>query len=412
MTAITQEEKWKQQIDLLNEKQRRYFAAYEVKTLGYGGISKFSEATGISRDTIYQGIHEIESGGKYEGDRIRHPGAGRKKLADQVPGLVDALKKEANPKADKRVILRWATRSAEHISAALKLRGYPTSPSTVQRICKQKGYALRANKKDLSSGADHPDRDAQFQYINEKARLMQDKGVPVLSIDAKKTEKIGNFQMKGSELMPPGENIHVEDHDFGMKDPKKKDRILKAIPYGIFDITRNEGFINVGIDHNTAELAGESLFRWWNQYGKKEYPKAQEILIFCDSGSSNGKSNRLWKAVLQDFANRTGVTLHVCHYPPGTSKWNDIEHELFCYITTNWRATPLTAYDVVLELIRHTTTKKGLRVYAVLDEHDYETGKGKEITDEDIDAFNIIKDDFHSDWNYSIKPQAEMSILN
>lgn len=397
---------------LLNEKDQRYYSATEALAFGYGGVAEFSRVTGISRDKIYYGIEEIETGNTLTGERIRRPGAGRKKKTEKMPKLSSAIELEAVPKTDKRVIIKWTTHSIKHIRTALKHRGFFVGVMTIYRILKEKGYALRANKKDVGGGRDHPDRDKQFRYINMMGLKMQVQGFPILSIDAKNTEKIGNFKMKGEEWMPSGESIHVNDHDFGVKDKRKKGRIMKAIPYGVYDVVRKRGFVNVGIDHNTAELAGESLFRYWTNYGKKEYAGASEILLFCDSGSANGSRNRLWKVVLQDVANRTGLTMHVCHYPPGTSKWNDIEHEMFSYITINWRARPLTAYEVVLEQIRNTTTETGLKIHAVLDENDYETKKGKEIADEDIDALNIEKHVFHGEWNYTVRPQAEMQVLN
>jgi len=264
------------------------------------------------------------------------------------------------------------------------------------------GYALKANKKDIEGGKDHPDRDAQFQHINMAGLTMQLQGFPIISIDAKKTEKIGNLKNQGKEWHPPGEETKVNVYDFGEKDKKTK-KVMKAIPYGIYDILKKQGFVNVGIDANTAEFAVSSIARWWETVGLKEYPKASEILLFADCGSSNGYKNRLWKYSLQQFADKSGLTVHVCHYPPGTSKWNAIEHAMFCYITFNWRAKPLTAYEVVLEFIRHTTTKTGLKITAMLDENTYE--KGREINDEQMEQLTIQKDDFHPEWNYSIKPR-------
>jgi hypothetical protein len=405
MQAIPQEERWRKQLEPLNEKQRRYYAAYEVKTLGFGGISRFSEATGISRDTIHQGINEVESGKILEGDRVRRIGGGRSKITVKTPHVLDAIELEANPKTDKRTIVKWTSHSIEHITNAVNLRGFLVSLMSVYRILKEKGYALKANKKDTEGGKDHPDRDLQFQHINMQGLKMQIQGFPILSIDAKKTEKIGNLKNNGKEWHPSGETTKVNVYDFGEKDKKTK-KIKKAIPYGIYDILKKKGFINVGIVANTAEFAVASLTAWWNTTGKTQYEKATEILLFADCGSSNGNTNKLWKYSLQQFANRTGLIIHVCHYPPGTSKWNAIEHEMFSYITINWRAKPLTAYEVVLELIRHTTTKAGLRVQAVLDENTYETGK--KITKKQIQQLSIQGDDFHPEWNYTIKPLAHL----
>jgi len=275
---------------------------------------------------------------------------------------------------------------------------------TVYNILKEKGFAMRANKKDLEGGTNHPDRNKQFEFINMTGLKAQFQNFPIVSIDAKKTEKIGNMKNNGKEWLPKGEDVKVDTYDFGHKDPKKKGRIMKAIPYGVYDVLKKQGFMNVGIDHNTAEFAVESLTRWWQTSGKQSYPKATEILLFSDSGSSNGITNKLWKYSLQEFANQTELTVRVCHYPPGTSKWNAIEHEMFSFININWRAKPLTAYEVVLELIRHTATKTGLKIEVMLDENDYQIGK--KITDEQMASLNIQRDEFHPEWNYCIKPQV------
>jgi len=401
-TSLTLEQKWQDTLPELNEKQQRYYAAREAKAYGFGGVAAFARATGMSRDTVQQGIKEIESGNTLQGGRIRRPGGGRKKLEEHQPSLVDAVETEANPKTDKRVVVRWTSHSIAHIAEAVAKRGFTVGLETVRRILKDKGYALKANKKDLEGGTDHPDRDEQFRHINMMGLKMQLKQQPIMSIDAKKTEKIGNMKNAGKEWMPPGEDTKVDVYDFGQKDPNKKGRIMKAIPYGVYDVLKKQGFVNVGIDHNTAEFAVASLTTWWDTKGKQEYSEADEILLFCDSGSSNGAKNKLWKYCLQQFANRTGLAVHVCHYPAGTSKWNAIEHEMFSFITINWRATPLTAYEVILERIRHTTTKTGMRLEAVLDEHEYETGK--KITDEQLRSINIQGDAFHPEWNYTIRP--------
>ena len=403
-TSLTLEQKWQDTLPELNEKQQRYYAAREAKAYGFGGVAAFARATGMSRDTVQQGIKEIESGNTLQGGRIRRPGGGRKKLEEHQPGLTDAVETEANPKTDKRVVVRWTSHSIAHIAEAVAKRGFTVGLETVRRILKDKGYALKANKKDLEGGTDHPDRDEQFRHINMMGLKMQLKQQPIMSIDAKKTEKIGNMKNAGKEWMPPGEDTKVDVYDFGQKDPNKKGRIMKAIPYGVYDVLKKQGFVNVGIDHNTAEFAVASLTTWWDTKGKQEYPEADEILLFCDSGSSNGAKNKLWKYCLQQFANRTGLAVHVCHYPAGTSKWNAIEHEMFSFITINWRATPLTAYEVILERIRHTTTKTGMRLEAVLDEHEYETGK--KITDEQLRSINIQGDAFHPEWNYTIRPHG------
>ncbi len=389
----------------LNEKQRRLYAAFEAKQYGYGGVTLFSQATGINRDTINEGIKEIESGTILTGDRVRRPGGGRTKAIVKMPKLEDAIELEANPKTDRRVMVKWTSNSLEHILQALQLRGFHVSLMTVYNILREKGYALKANKKDIEGGEDHPDRDGQFQYLNMMGLKMQLQGFPILSIDAKKTEKIGKLKNNKFEWMPKGEATKVNVYDFGEKDKQTK-KIKKAIPYGVYDVLKKLGFVNVGIDHNTAAFAGESLRSYWEQDGKKNYPEATEILLFADSGSSNGIRNTLWKAALQRFSNRTGLTVHVCHYPPGTSKWNSIEHEMFSFITINWRAKPLTAYEVILELIRHTTTKTGLTIHAVLDTNTYETGK--RLTEEELKQIQIKGHVFHPEWNYTVKPNIDM----
>src|SRR5271169_1070707 len=308
---ISIEQKWQDTLPELNEKQRRYYAAREAKAYGYGGVVAFARATGMNRDTINQGIKELEAGNILQGSRIRRPGGGRKKLDTHQPGLTDAVETEANPKTDKRVLIKWTSNSFDHIVRAVRQRGFQVARGTVGRILKSKGYALKANKKDLEGGKDHPDRDKQFRHINMMGLKMQIQGLPILSIDTKKTEKIGNRKNGGKEWLPPGEETKVDVYDFGQKDPKKKGRILKAIPYGIYDVLKKQGFVNIGIDHNTAEFAVASLTAWWDTLGKQIYPDATDILLFCDSGSSNGSNNRLWKWCLQQFANQTNLTVHV-----------------------------------------------------------------------------------------------------
>lgn len=403
-TSLTVEQKWRDTLPELNEKQRRYYAAREAKVYGFGGVTAFARATGMNRDTINQGIKELEAGNTLQGDRIRRPGGGRKKLEQHQPGLTDAVETEANPKTDKRVVVRWTSHSIAHIAEAVTKRGFTVGLETVRRILKDKGYALKANKKDIEGGTDHPDRDEQFRHINMMGLKMQLQEQPIMSIDAKKTEKIGNMKNNGREWMPAGETTNVDVYDFGQKDPNKKGRIMKAIPYGVYDVLKKQGFVNVGIDHNTAEFAVASLTNWWSTIGSTQYAGVTDILLLCDSGSSNGSNNKLWKYSLQQFADRTGLTVHVCHYPPGTSKWNAIEHEMFSFINLNWRARPLVAYEVILELIRHTTTKTGLTIQAILDEHEYETGK--KITDEQMRRVDIQGDAFHPEWNYTIRPHG------
>jgi len=389
-------------LPLLNEKQRRHYLATEALRLGYGGVSTVAHASGMSRVTLTKGIAEIRVGVPTD-TRIRHAGGGRKKLTDKQPQLVPAIELAANTKTDKRTVVKWTSHSIAHITGAVTTRGFHTSFKTVWNILKALGYAMKANNKDVEGGTDHPDRDAQFQHINMNGLKMQVQGFPILSIDAKKTEKLGNLKNNGKEWMPEGETTKVNAYDFGEKDEQTK-QIKKAIPFGIYDVLTKQGFVNVGITRNTAEFAVASLLSWWNTSGKQAYPTAGEILLFADCGSSNGYKNKLWKYCLQQFATTTGLIVHVCHYPPGTSKWNAIEHEMFSFITINWRARPLTGYNVVLELIRHTTTKTGLKINAVLDTNTYEIGR--KITDEQMRELTIQGDDFHPEWNYTITPQV------
>lgn len=384
-----------------NERQRRIYAGSLAKQYGYGGITQVHKKTGMDPHTIARGLRELHEEPVL--GRIRNPGGGRKKLEDKNPHLISAIELEANPKTDKRTIVKWTSHSLEHIAEAVIKRGFSLAPKSVWRILKTLGYALKANKKDVEGGNNHPDRDAQFQHINMRGLKMQIQGFPILSIDCKKTEKIGNMKNNGQEWLPQGEETRVDVYDFGEKDKQTK-RIKKAIPYGIYDVLRKQGFVNVGIDHNTAEFAVASLTKWWETSGKGKYPEANSILLFADCGSSNGYKNKLWKYSLQQFTNSTGLIVHVCHYPPGTSKWNAIEHEMFSFITINWRARPLIAYETVLELMRHTTTKTGLRVDAILDENKYETGK--KVSDEDMKKINIHGDEFHPEWNYTISPKT------
>lgn len=384
-----------------NERQRRIYAGSLARQYGYGGITQVHKETGMDSHTITRGMQELVREPLL--DRVRELGGGRKKTEHHQPHIIDAIELEANPKTDKRTIVKWTSNSLANIVQAVKQRGFQIAKTAVRRILIEQGYALKANKKDIEGGKDHPDRDRQFQHLNMQGLKMQLQGFPILSIDAKKTEKIGNMKNNGLEWMPKGETTKVNVYDFGEKDTKTKE-IKKAIPYGVYDILKKTGFVNVGIDTNTAEFAVASLRTWWDTTGKNIYSKATEILLFADCGSSNGYKNKLWKYCLQQLATNTGLIVHVCHYPPGTSKWNDIEHAMFSFITINWRAKPLTAYEVVLELIRHTSTKTGLKIEAVLDKNHYETGK--KITDKQMQTLNIQGDEFHPEWNYTITPQT------
>lgn len=386
----------------LNEIQWRHFLAMEALRIGHGGINQVMQTSGADWKTIKRGIEEVQQEKLYHpGGRIRQIGGGRKKLSFATPELPALVEKIADPKGDPMRTIRWTTYSLEHIATAVKKLGHTISPMSVYRILKAKGFALKANKKEIEGTSNHRDRNLQFEYINKLGLRMQLLGAIVLSVDAKKTELLGRFKNNGREWQPKGSNELVNVHDFGEKDVDGKR--IKAIPYGVYNILKRQGFVNVGIDHNTASFAVESIRRYWESYGKQEY-RTKEMMILADGGSSNGAKNRLWKVSLQQLANETGLTIHVCHYPPGTSKWNAIEHELFSFISINWRAKPLVSYEVMLELLNHTTTKAGLTVTAVKDTNLYQTGI--KITDKEMATLNIIRDDFHGDWNYTIKPQT------
>jgi len=315
-TVILYHSKYDRLFPELSERSQRLLAAADAKLLGYGGITLVHKASGLARSTIHIGLRELEEQ-PYEGTRIRKKGGGRKNITSRLEGLEDTIELAAHPKTDKRVIVKWTSHSIEHITKAVKERGFFVSFMTVYNILKAKGYALKANKKDLEGGSDHPDRDAQFQHITMMGLKMQLQGFPILSIDAKKTEKIGNLKNNGREWMPKGKETKVNVYDFGKK---IQGRIVKAIPYGIYDVLKKQGFVRVGVDHNTAEFAVASLIHWWQMEGQKEYEKATELLLFADCGSSNGYKNRLWKYCLQELANTTGLIVHVCHYTTGTYK--------------------------------------------------------------------------------------------
>jgi transposase len=387
---------------MMNEKFKRRWAACEAITIGRGGISAVARATGISRTTIRKGIAEIkhnypELAQDIDAQRIREPGGGRRSLAATDETLTSDLKRLIEPatRGEPTSALLWTSKSTRHLAEALGRLGHQVSYRTVARMLEQLGYSLQANRK-TGEGKQHPDRDAQFEYINRTVRRFQRRGQPVISVDAKQRELLGNFKQKGREWHPVGCPEPVDMYDF------KDEELGVAIPYGVYDVTRDEGWVSVGIDHNTAEFAVASIRRWWRRMGSPTYPEATELLITADSGSSNGSRSRLWKLRLQDLADETGLAVHVCHFPPGTSKWNKIEHRMFCHITENWRARPLLSRTVVVNLIGHTTTRTGLTIQAQLDKGRYP--KGIEVSDEEFAAIRIKADRFHGDWNYTINP--------
>jgi transposase len=380
----------------LNEKSKRLFAAAEAISLG--NISLVSRAMDISEETIKKGCNELESGESLSDDKIRVPGGGRKKVVDKDPTVVSDLETLIEPtsRGDPESPLRWTSKSTRKLAEELKKMGHKVSHSRVADMLHVLGYSLQANKKTIE-GTSHPDRDQQFNYINEKCKAFQEERQPVISVDAKKKESVGNFKNNGKELCPIKEPINVNVYDF-------KDKELgKVNPYGVYDIFSNEGWVSVGLDNDTASFAVETIRRWWYLMGCKVYPDAKKLMITADCGGSNGYRVRLWKVELQKLADETGLEISVCHFPPGTSKWNKIEHRLFSYITLNWRGKPLTSYEVIVNLIAATTTSKGLKVKCVLDKSAYP--KGIKIMKEEIEELGIIHDEFHGEWNYIFKPR-------
>jgi hypothetical protein len=385
----------------LDERRRRQWAAAEARDAGWGGISLVARATGLSRPTIMAGLKELElssSSRAAVAARVRSPGGGRRMLTQSDPGLLDALERLIDPatRGDPMSPLRWTCKSTDKLAEELTRQNHPISDRTVAMLLKQQGYSLQANRK-TREGSSHPDRNAQFEYINRQVMAFQRRQQPVISVDTKKKELVGEFKNAGEEWQPKGQPEKVGVHDF----PDKK--LGKAIPYGVYDQICNEGWVSVGIDHDTAEFACASIQRWWNEMGSARFPRASKLLITADGGGSNSSRNRLWKKSLQGLANELGMILKVCHFPPGTSKWNKIEHRLFCFITKNWRGRPLTTYEVIVNLIASTTTKTSLIVRAALDSRQYETGI--KVTDEELAHLCVTPARFHGEWNYSIKPK-------
>jgi hypothetical protein len=389
---------------VLGERARRLWAATEARAIGRGGISRVAEATGLSRITIRAGLNELRSTPGGEGDvvgRVRRPGGGRKPLTEHDPELLSALEALVDPvtRGDPMSPLRWTCKSADKLASELTASGHPASERTVSRLLHVLGYSLQSNRKTIE-GKDHPDRDAQFRHINRRVKAFQRRGQPVASVDTKKKELIGRFRNGGREWRPKRHPEEVKVHDFVEKG------LGKAIPYGIYDPTDNTGWVSVGIDHDTAEFAVETLRRWWRAMGSRVYPGATELLITADGGGSNGTRCRLWKWELQGLADEIGLRISVCHFPPGTSKWNKIEHRMFCHITENWRGRPLVSREVVVNLIGHTTTKQGLSIRSELDTNSYPLGR--KVTAEQMEAMDIRKDRFHGEWNYTILPRPSI----
>jgi hypothetical protein len=384
----------------LDERTRRLTAASEAKALGYGGVTLVHRACGLSRKAIRKGIQEMEAGVRLEG-RIRRPGGGRKAITESDPKLVDRLEAiiEEQTRGDPESPLRWTCKSTRAIADALTRRKHPVSHTKVAQILHYEGYSLQGNRK-TEEGEDHPARDAQFRHINAAVKQSLKQGWPVISVDTKKKELIGNYYNGGQQWLPAKQPRQVLGHDFPQPD------VPRAYPYGIYDIGRNTGFVNVGTDHDTGAFAVASIRGWWRQEGKRLYPKAQRLLITADAGGSNGWRLRLWKVELQKFADESGLTISVCHFPPGTSKWNKIEHRLFSFISSSWRGEPLRDYETIVNLIAETTTAKGLRVTCRLDRRKYRTGR--KVTAEEMKQVNIYPETFHGEWNYVIQPHNNL----
>jgi transposase len=381
----------------LTERGRRLAVAAEARALGYGGIARVARASGVSRSTIQRGLREIGRRGRRLGvEKVRRPGGGRKKLQELEPRLAIDLDRLVEPavRGDPESPLRWTSKSLRTLARELQEMGHDVSYPTVGRLLVEAGYSMQSNQKSKEGGK-HPDRNAQFEYLYSQVRRQQRRGQPVISVDTKKKELIGDFKNGGQEWLPQGKPRRVRVHDFIIKTKGK------AIPYGVYDLTRNAGWVSVGIDHDTAAFAVNSIRRWWRAMGKRTYPGADSLLITADSGGSNAAKSRLWKWELQRLANETGLSICVHHLPPGTSKWNKIEHRLFSFISQNWRGRPLTSLAVIVNSIAATKTQAGLRVRCEIDRERYP--KGLKVTDEQLAAVNIKRHKFHGDWNYSIR---------
>jgi transposase len=383
----------------LTERTRRLFAANEALSLGWGGISAVSRATGLSRQVISDGIQELQGGKRAEEGRVRRKGGGRKSNVSKDPKLCEDLERLVEPvtRGDPESPLRWTSKSVRKLAKELQGMGHQVSHELVSELLHALGYSLQANRKTQEGGT-HADRNAQFEHLNAQAAAFLATGEPVVSVDAKKKELVGDFKNPGREWQPQGVPEEVRVYDFPIKG------LGRATPYGVYDLGRNAGWVNVGMDHDTAAFAVESLRRWWNEVGRQQYAEAKRLLISADGGGSNGSRVRLWKWELQQLADETGLCITVCHLPPGTSKWNKIEHRLFAWISQNWRGKPLVSYAVILKLIAATTTEAGLTVQCQLDTNPYPTGR--KISDEEMATLSIQPDSFHGEWNYTISPRA------
>ena len=393
-------EKYQMLAPSLNERTLRLFAAAEARYLGHGGISLVARAIEVSRDRISRGLQDIETEKKLKPDRIRRHGGGRKKQVDEDPTLRKDLEQLISPytRGDPESPLRWTCKSVRKLAAELNRKGHQVSHSSVASLLHEMNYSLQSNRK-TTEGKQHPDRDAQFKYINQKSQEQQRRGQPVISVDTKKKELVGDFKNAGREWRPQGDPEKVRGHDFIDKE------LGKVAPYGVYDLIRNNGWVSVGIDHDTAAFAVATIRQWWRKMGRQAYSKASHLLITADSGGSNSARNRLWKVELQKLSNQTGLTITVCHFPPGTSKWNKIEHRMFSFITKNWRGKPLADRVTIVNLIGSTKTEEGLKIRCELDTNTYP--KGIKISDAEMEKMELKKHEFHGDWNYTIYPNKK-----
>jgi len=389
--------KFKSVWPLLNERSRRVLAASEAMSVGYGGVTLVRRACGLSRKAITKGLREIQGAASPSAERIRCPGGGRKRLTEANPGLLPALESliESGTRGDPESPLRWICKSTRTLAAELTKKKHPVSYVKVAQLLHAQNYSLQSNRK-TEEGADHPDRDAQFRHINQCVKKALAVGMPVISVDTKKKELVGNYDNAGRQWRTAKQPQPVSGHDFPGPE------VPRAYPYGIYDLGLNAGFVNVGTDHDTASFAVASLRGWWRAEGRHLYPLASQIVITADGGGSNGSRLRLWKLELQKFADDTGLALSICHFPPGTSKWNKIEHRLFSFISSNWRGEPLRDYETIVNLIAKTTTAKGLKVTCRLDRRKYPTGR--KVSDQEMQRVNLERHSFHGEWNYVIKP--------
>lgn len=394
-------EKFRSLWPLLDERTRRLMAANEAIALGHGGVSQVQRACGLSRKAISKGVQEILSGSLPGEGRIRRTGAGRKPITVSDPRMMSVLEEliDEQTRGDPESPLRWTCLSTRAIAKQLERERHAISHTKVAQVLHDLDYSLQSNRK-TEEGADHPDRDAQFRHISNAVKKCLAQGMPVISVDTKKKELIGNYHNSGQQWRPAKEPKTVQGHDFPGPD------VPRAYPYGIYDLGRNAGFVNIGTDHDTGAFAVASIRGWWRHEGRRLYPKARELMITADGGGSNGWRLRLWKYELQRLADQTGLCISVCHFPPGTSKWNKIEHRLFSFISSNWRGEPLRDYETIVKLIANTTTAKGLKVTCRLDRRKYETGR--KVTDQEMQKINIKRNTFHGEWNYIIRPSAKV----